>query len=88
MNIAAAFPVNLVSFCFASTFDIPPSPSNIRRWKISTDTAYTLCMKDIWTTALILGACLGARGSLGDGLIIKNFFLQYRIGGDQRAEFN
>ena len=37
-----ALPLNLVSFCLASTFDILPSPSNIRRWKISTDAACTL----------------------------------------------
>ena len=52
-----ALPVNLVSFCLASTFDVLPSPSNIRRWKISTDAACTLCRKDVCTTAHILGAC-------------------------------
>ena len=28
------------------------------------------------------------RGSLGDSLIIKNFYLQNRIGGKQRTEFH
>ena len=50
-----ALPDNLVSFCLASTFDILPSPSNIRRWKISADATCTLCRKDVYTTALILG---------------------------------
>ena len=50
-------PFNLVFFCLASTFDVLPLPSNIRRWKISTDTACTLCKKDVCTTAHILGAC-------------------------------
>ena len=49
--------LNLVSFCLVSTFDVLPSPSNIPRWKISTDAACTLCKKDICTTAHILGAC-------------------------------
>ena len=49
-------PVNLVSFCLASTFDNLPSPSNIQRWKISTDAACTLCRKNVCTTAHILGA--------------------------------
>ena len=52
-----ALPVNLVSFCLASTFDILPTLSNIRRWKISTDATCTLCRKDVCTTAHILGAC-------------------------------
>ena len=50
-------PVNLVSFCLASTFDNLPSPSNIQRWTISTDAACTLCRKNVCTTAHILGAC-------------------------------
>ena len=50
-------PVNQVSFCLVSTFDVLPSPSNIPRWKISTDAACTLCKKGICTTPHILGAC-------------------------------
>ena len=52
-----ALPVNLVSFFVASTFDVLPSPSNIQRWKISTDAACALCIKDVCTTVHILGAC-------------------------------
>ena len=48
-----ALPVNLVSFCLGSGFDVLPSPSNIRRWKISTDAACALCKKDVCTTAHI-----------------------------------
>ena len=28
------------------------------------------------------------RGSSGDSFIIKNFYLQHRIGGEQRTEFH
>ena len=56
-----ALPVNLVSFCLASTFDLLPSPSNIRQWKIWTDAASTLCTKNVCTTAHILGACKQGR---------------------------
>ena len=52
-----ALPVNLVSCCLASTFDILPTLTNIRRWKISTDATCTLSRKDACTTAHILGAC-------------------------------
>ena len=56
-TILLVLPVNLVYFCFASTFDILSSSSNIRQWKISTDATCTLCKKDVCTTACILGAC-------------------------------
>ena len=52
-----ALPVNLVSFCLASTFDVLPSPSNIQRWKISTDAVCTPCKKDVCTSVHNLGAC-------------------------------
>ena len=49
------FPINLVAFCLASTFDILPSSNNI--WQILTDAAWRLCRKDVCTTAHILGIC-------------------------------
>ena len=52
-----AFPVNLVAFCLASTFDILLSSNNIRQWKILTDAVWTVCRKDVCTTTHILGTC-------------------------------
>ena len=52
-----AMPSNLTSFCLASTYDTLPSPTNLKRWRITTETMCTLCSKDVCTTAHILGAC-------------------------------
>ena len=32
-----AMPVNLSSFCISSTYDTLPSPSNLKRWKLTTE---------------------------------------------------
>ena len=52
-----AMPANLTSFCLASTYDTLPSPTNLKRWRITTEAMCTLCSKDVCTTAQILGAC-------------------------------
>ena len=52
-----AIPANLTSFCLASTYDTPPSATNLKRWRITTEAMCTLCSKDVCTTAHILGAC-------------------------------
>ena len=52
-----AMPPNLTLFCLASTFDTLPSPTNLKRWRITAEAKYTLCCKDVCTTAHILGAC-------------------------------
>ena len=52
-----AMPPNLTSFCLASTFDTLPSPTNLKRWIITTEAVCTLCSKDVCTTTHILGAC-------------------------------
>ena len=49
-------PANLTSFCLASTFDTLPPPTNLKRWKITTEAMCTLCSKDVCTTAHFLGA--------------------------------
>ena len=54
---ALAMPPKLLSFCLAATFDVLPSPSNLRRWHISTESSCTLCQKPICTTAHVLSAC-------------------------------
>ena len=52
-----AMPVNLSSFCISSTYDTLPSPSNLKRWKVTTEASCFLCNKDPCTTSHILGAC-------------------------------
>ena len=56
-NSILAMPPNLLSFCLASTYDVLPSPSNLKRWRISTESSCFLCGKDVCTTAHVLGAC-------------------------------
>ena len=56
-SLLAAMPVNLLSFCLASTYDVLPSPSNLKRWRICTESSCFLCSKEICTTAHVLGAC-------------------------------
>ena len=41
----------LTSFCLASTYSTLPSPTNLKRWRITTGTKCTLCSKDVCTTA-------------------------------------
>ena len=52
-----AMPVSLTSFCISSTYDTLPSPSNVRRWKLTTEASCFLCNKDTCTTSHILCAC-------------------------------
>ena len=52
-----AMPANLTSFCLASTYDTLPSPTNLKRWGITTEAMCTLCTKDVCSTAHILEAC-------------------------------
>ena len=52
-----AMPAKLTSFCLASTYGILPSPTNLKRWRITTEAMCTLCSKDVCTTAHILEAC-------------------------------
>ena len=52
-----AIPPNLLSFCLSSTYDVLPSPSNLRRWRICSEASCFLCHKEVCTTAHILDAC-------------------------------
>ena len=52
-----AMPQSLLSFCLGATFDTLPSPSNLKRWHITTEPSCFLCGKEICTAAHILGAC-------------------------------
>ena len=51
-----AMPRNLTWFCLASTFDTLPSPTHLKRWRITAEAECTLCSKGVCTTAHILGA--------------------------------
>ena len=50
-------PPNFLTFCIASTFDTLPSPSNLMRWRITSESSCFLCRKELCTTSHILGAC-------------------------------
>ena len=63
-------PVNLSSFCISSTYDTLPSPSNLKRWKLTTEASCFLCNKDTCTTSHILGACKVAL-SLGRSSVLR-----------------
>ena len=46
---------NLTSFCLASADDTLQSPTNLKRWRITTEAMCTLCSKYVFTTSHILG---------------------------------
>ena len=52
-----AMPSSLISFCLGATFDTLPSPSNLKCWRVVTESSCFLCGKSICTSAHILGAC-------------------------------
>ena len=49
-------PVKLTSLCISSTYDILRSPSNLKRWKLTSEASCFLSNKDTWTGSHILGA--------------------------------
>ena len=50
-------PSSLLSFCLNATYGTLPSPSNLKRWQITTEASCFLCKKKVCTSAHILGAC-------------------------------
>ena len=74
-----ATPPNLLSFCIQSTFDTLPSPSNLRRWRITTEASCTLCKKEVCPTTHILGGCQIAlsqgRFTFRHDTVLKELFL-------------
>ena len=52
-----AMPSSLISFCLGATFGTLPSPSNLKCWRLITDSSCFLYGKIICTSAHILGAC-------------------------------
>ena len=63
-NDILATPPNLLSFCLSSTYDVLPSPNNLKRWHICTESSCFLCNKEVCTTAHVLGGC---QSSLNQG---------------------
>ena len=43
--------------CVSSTYDTLPSPSNLKRWRLTAEASCFLCNKNTCTTSHILGAC-------------------------------
>ena len=50
-------PSSLLSFCLNATYGTLPSPSNLKRWQITTEASCFLRQKKVCTSAHILGAC-------------------------------
>ena len=80
---------SLISFCLGATFDTLPSPSNLKRWRLITESSCFLCGKSICTSAHILGACKIALHQGGFSfrydkvlcelvVILKNFLSSYK----------
>ena len=52
-----AMPPNLLSLCLGATYNILPSPKNLKRWQLASQSRCFLCPKDVCTIPHILGAC-------------------------------
>ena len=50
-------PTNLLSFCLGATYNVLPSPSNLKRWHLASESRCFFCHKDVCTIPHILGAC-------------------------------
>ena len=50
-------PPNLLSLCLGATYNILPSPKNLKRWQLASQSRCFLCPKDVCTIPHILGAC-------------------------------
>ena len=47
----------LTSFVLGATFDTLPSPTNLKRWHITTEADCSLCSVKVCTTAHVLSGC-------------------------------
>ena len=48
---------NMLSFCLGATYNVLPSPSNLKRWHLASDPRCFLCYKDLCTIPHILEDC-------------------------------
>ena len=85
-----AMPSSLISFCLSATFETLPSPSNLKRWGLITESSCFLYRKSICTSTHILGAF---KIALHQGrfsfrcdkvlcelvVILKNFLSSYKL---------
>ena len=93
-----AIPSSLISFCLGATFDTLPSLSNLKRWRLITESSCFLCEKSICTSAHTLGAC---KIALHQGrfsfrhdkvvcelaVILKNFLSSYKPNKSSNINF-
>ena len=52
-----AMPPNLLSFWLGATYNVLPSPSNLKRWHLGSESRCFLCHKEVCTIPYILRAC-------------------------------
>ena len=52
-----ALPRSLIGFCLKSTYNVLPSPDNLKRWKLDCSKSCVLCNRTTCTTSHVLGAC-------------------------------
>ena len=50
-------PPNLLSFCLGATYNVFPSPENLKRLHLASESRCFLCHKYVCTISYILGAC-------------------------------
>ena len=50
-------PPNLLSFCLEATYNVLPSPKNLKRWHLASESRCLLCHKDVCTIPHTIGAC-------------------------------
>ena len=51
-------PPNLLSFCLGTTYNVLPSPKNLKQWHLASESSlFYLCHKYVCTIPHILGAC-------------------------------
>ena len=84
-----AVPSSLISFSLSATFDTLPSLTNLKHWRLITESSSFLCRNSICTSAHILGACKIAlhQGRFSfrqdkilceSAVILKNFLSLYK----------
>ena len=52
-----SMPAQLVSFSLGAVFNTLPSPNNLKRWNLTTESSCCLCGKEVCTLPHILGGC-------------------------------
>ena len=79
-----AMPSRLTTFVLGATFDTLNSPSNLRRWHITTEANCDLCSVKVCTTAHVLSGC---KVALSQGRYTFRHDSILRVIGDSIADF-